>query len=295
MRDCHRSLSGGCTRTGKASLKSDGRWGRTIISTRCNPADSGCEELIIATPRNILIIGAGSAIARALSRRYAACGCRLVLAGRNPEALQRQARDLILRGAALAYPIQLDVDESDEVLQAAIDKARNELGTIDAVVLCHGTLPDQTAIAHDARQVSDTITTNGLSTIRLLCLLTPGMQSQGRGTLAVITSVAGDRGRGSNYIYGSAKALVSTYLQGLRAELHGHGVHVMDIRPGFVDTPMTSHLRKGVLWTTPDRVARQIERGIRRRRDVLYTPPFWRLIMWIIRLIPEPLFKRTGL
>lgn len=246
-------------------------------------------------PRNILIIGAGSGIARALARRYAARGCRLVLTGRNADALQRQARDLQLRGAALAHPIRLDVDDSDDALRAVIEEARNELETIDAAVLCHGTLPDQSAIAHDVQQVGRAITTNGLSTIRLLCLLTAGMQAQGSGTLAVITSVAGDRGRGSNYIYGSAKALVSTYLQGMRAELHGRGIHVMDIRPGFVDTPMTSQFRKGFLWASPERVAQQIERGIARRRDVLYTPRFWRFIMWGIRLIPEPLFKRTGL
>lgn len=271
------------------------RWVRISISIRYNPVDSDCEDLIIATPRNILIIGAGSAIARALSRRYAARGCRLVLTGRDPEALQRQAHDLTLRGAALAHPVRLDVNDSDQVLQAAIDEARGELGSFDAVVICHGTLPDQTSIAHDPGQVQHAIATNGLSTIRLLCLLAPGLRSQGSGTLAVITSVAGDRGRGSNYIYGSAKALVSTYLQGLRAELHPDGVHVMDIRPGFVDTPMTIQFRKGILWTTPDKVARQIERGISRHRDILYTPWFWRLIMWVIRLIPEPVFKRTGL
>lgn len=267
----------------------------TTTSIRYNPVDSDCEGLTIATPRNILIIGAGSAIARSLSRRYAARGCRLVLTGRNEEALQRQADDLSLRGAALAHPVRMDVDDSSPVLQAAIDEARSVLGSLDAAIICHGTLPDQQAIAHDPGQTEQAIITNGLSTIRLLCLLVPGLRAQGRGTLAVITSVAGDRGRGSNYIYGSAKALVSTYLQGLRAELHGDGVHVMDIRPGFVDTPMTSQFRKGVLWTTPETVARQIERGISRRRDLVYTPAFWRLIMWIIRLIPEPVFKRTGL
>lgn len=268
---------------------------RTTISIRYNPVDSDCEGLIIATPRNILIIGAGSAIARALSRRYAAQGCRLALTGRDQEALQRQARDLTLRGAALAHPIQLDVDDSDQAVQAAINESREALGSVDAAMICHGTLPDQAAIAHDAAAVRSALVTNGLSTIRLLCLLAPCMQSRRQGTLAVITSVAGDRGRGSNYVYGSAKALVSTYLQGLRGELHGDGVHVMDIRPGFVDTPMTSQFRKGFLWSTPDKVARQIERGIARRRDVLYTPRFWRAIMWVIRLIPEPVFKRIGL
>lgn len=271
------------------------RWVRIITSIHFNPVDSDCEDLIIATPRNILIIGAGSAIARALLRRYAVHGCRLVLTGRDPEALQRQARDLTLRGAALAHPVLLDVNDSDQALQAAIDEARDALGSVDTAVICHGTLPDQATIAHDPAQVQGAIATNGLSAIRLLCLLVPGFRSQGRGTLAVITSVAGDRGRGSNYIYGSAKALVSAYLQGLRAELHPAGVHVMDIRPGFVDSPMTRQFRKGILWSTPDRVARQIERGISRRRDILYTPGFWRLIMWIIRLIPEPVFKRIGL
>ncbi|MGM0631662.1 MAG: SDR family oxidoreductase [Pseudomonadota bacterium] len=249
----------------------------------------------MSKPENILIIGAGSAMARALARRYAARGQRLVLTGRDAAALARDCQDLLVRGAALAHPLPLDVNDSDSRLGECIEAAEAQLGGIDVAIICHGTLPDQPAIAHDPAQVADAIRTNGLSCIRLLCLLAPRLRARRRGSLAVITSVAGLRGRASNYIYGSAKALVSTYLQGLRAELHPHGVHVMDIRPGFVDTPMTRQFRKGMLWSTPEQVARLIERGLERRRDTIYTPGFWRPIMWVIRMIPEPLFKRSNL
>lgn len=271
------------------------RWVHTTTSIRYNPDDSDCEGLTITTPLNILIIGSGSAIARAVARRYAAKGCRLALTGRNRESLERQARDLRLRGAALAHPVLMDVNDENRILQDCIGEAEQQLGHFDIAVICHGTLPDQDAMAHDPAAVCQAITTNGLSSIRLLCILAPRFRSRGTGSLAVITSVAGDRGRSSNYIYGSAKALVSTYLSGLRAELHNEGVHVMDVRPGLVDTPMTGHLAKGPLWTTPDTVARRMENGITRRKDILYTPGFWRLIMWVIRHIPEPAFKRSGL
>ncbi|MNT30082.1 putative oxidoreductase [compost metagenome] len=117
----------------------------------------------------------------------------------------------------------------------------------------------------------------------------------GHGTLAVITSVAGDRGRQSNYAYGAAKAATSAFLSGLRQRLFKRGVAVVDIRPGFVDTPMTAHLRKGPLWASPDQVARRIVGGIARGTPVLYAPGFWRLIMLVIRLLPQAVFNRTAL
>jgi hypothetical protein len=107
--------------------------------------------------------------------------------------------------------------------------------------------------------------------------------------------VAGDRGRQSNYVYGAAKSMVSTFLQGLRNRLNGRGVHVLDIKPGFVDTPMTAEFKKGALWATPDQVAKAIVRAIKKRQNTLYTPFFWAGIMWIIRMIPEFIFKKLKL
>ena len=115
------------------------------------------------------------------------------------------------------------------------------------------------------------------------------------GAIAVVSSVAGERGRASNYVYGAAKAAVSTFAAGLRHRLHGRGIRVVTILPGFVDTPMTAAFAKGALWATPERVARDIERALERGNGVIYTPGFWRAIMWLIRAVPESLFVRTKL
>lgn len=243
----------------------------------------------------VLIIGAGSAIATAFARRCARNGDRLFLCARDTAALARQRDDLLLRGAAAVHTRPLDVNDSDDELRDCLDRALHHLGRFDRVLLAHGSLPDQIGTAHDPAAVRAALETNAVSTARLLALLTPIARQQGSGSLAVITSVAGDRGRASNYVYGAAKALVSTWLEGLRAELHGTGVHVMEVRPGFVDTPMTTDMPKSPLWSSPERVARDILKGMRRRRDVVYTPFFWRYIMLVIRGMPRALFKRTGL
>ena len=137
--------------------------------------------------------------------------------------------------------------------------------------------------------------TNALSTISLLTIIANRFEANKDGTIAVISSVAGDRGRASNYVYGSAKACLNVYLQGLRHRLSGSGVNVLTVKPGFVDTPMTETFEKGPLWASPEQVAWDIRRAIARRRTVIYTPWFWRWIMLIIRLVPTPVFHRTKL
>jgi short-subunit dehydrogenase len=136
---------------------------------------------------------------------------------------------------------------------------------------------------------------NGTATAALALRAAARLEAQGHGTLAVITSVAGVRGRASNYVYGAAKAMVSTLLSGLRQRLHGRGVRVVDVRPGFVDTPMTAAFRKGALWAQPDKVARDIVSAVDRGAGVVYTPGFWRWIMLVIRHIPEFVFVRIKL
>jgi short-subunit dehydrogenase len=137
---------------------------------------------------------------------------------------------------------------------------------------------------------------NALSTLALLTALANRMEARRSGTLAVISSVAGDRGRQSNYVYGAAKAAVSTFLGGLRQRLAKSGVTVLTIKPGFVDTPMTASIaNKGALWAQPDRVAAGIVQAIDRRRNIVYLPWFWRWIMLVIRHIPEPIFTRVKL
>ena len=137
--------------------------------------------------------------------------------------------------------------------------------------------------------------TNALSVISLLTLLANHFEQQRHGCIAVISSVAGDRGRQSNYVYGTAKGALSIFLQGLRNRLHKSGVQVLTVKPGFVDTPMTASLPKGPLWATPEKVAEDIDKAIENKRNVLYTPSFWFLIMAIIKSVPESIFKRLSL
>jgi len=239
----------------------------------------------------ILLIGANSAIARACARLYATKGCVLFLVGRHAGRLEELAADVGVRGAASVDSRVLDLTDHLQH-EEVVAEAALAMGGIDLALICHGSLPDQEACETDFEHARHEILINGLSVISLLTALTPVMREQGRGTLAVITSVAGDRGRQPNYTYGAAKALVSTYLQGLRGRLYPDGVHVVDIRPGLVDSPMTAHLTKGFLWSSPERVARSIVRAIARRRHVVYVPGYWRAIMFVVRLIPESLFKR---
>jgi short-subunit dehydrogenase len=167
---------------------------------------------------------------------------------------------------------------------------------VDVALIAHGTLPDQTACEADALLTLREFANNGTSTIALLTVLAQHFEHQKQGQLAVITSVAGDRGRPSNYVYGSAKAAVSVFCEGLRARLFKAGVSLTDIRPGFVATPMTQGLPlPAPLVAQPDAVARRMLKGIDRRVDVLYAPGFWALIMFVIRNIPSAVFKRLKL
>jgi short-subunit dehydrogenase len=244
--------------------------------------------------QNVLVIGAASAIAEATCRLYAARGARLMLAGRNTERLNDIAADLRTRGAQTVSVHELDVNDVDRHEQV-IESAWREHGGIDVVLVAHGTLPDQAACEASASLSMQEFATNATSTIALLTPVANRMQAVGQGTIAVISSVAGDRGRASNYLYGSAKAAVTAFLSGLRQRLYVHGVQVLTIKPGFVDTPMTRDFKKNPLWAKPEAVARGIVRAIDKKRAVVYLPSFWRLIMLVIRCIPETFFKRIKL
>ena len=243
--------------------------------------------------KTVLIIGANSAIAKATARLYAEEQCQLYLLGRDTAALAEQKKDLEIRGATSVDYAPLDVTHF-AVHEAVIEQALDTLGHIDIVLLCHGSLPDQALCEIDFDATREAFTVNALSVISLLTTLAQKMQSQGNGTIAVVTSVAGDRGRKSNYIYGSAKGMVSIYLQGLRGRLFKDKVNVIDIKPGFVDTPMTSHIKKGPLWASPEQVATCITTGISKNKHTVYAPYFWRYIMQIVCNIPESLFKKLN-
>jgi short-subunit dehydrogenase len=177
-----------------------------------------------------------------------------------------------------------------------IDSCLTALHQIDISLIAHGTLPDQKVCEQDVNVALKEFANNGTSVIALLTLLANQFERQRCGTLAVISSVAGDRGRPSNYLYGAAKAAVSSFCEGLRARLFKVGVHLITIKPGFVDTPMTQGLPlPAALVAKPEQVAKSIVAGIERKTAVLYTPGFWALIMLIIRCVPQAVFKRLNL
>lgn len=245
--------------------------------------------------KNILIIGATSAIARATARIYAQQeGNHLYLVARNELQLERNGADLQVRGARSVHTETLDFNQFEQH-QGMIDRAFTALGRIDIVLIAHGTLPDQNECAASVEQTLAELNTNAISVISLLTHLANRMEQQRFGTIAVISSVAGDRGRQSNYVYGAAKGMVTIFMQGLRNRLFKSGVQVLTIKPGFVDTPMTKAFKKGLLWASPEVIARGIIKGINRRKNEVYLPGFWSLIMWIIRSIPESIFKRLSL
>ena len=280
----------------KQPLNAAQAFSQPFSSPRLPPAFSliAHRSSLIAPPMTLLVVGATSAIAHAVARRYAAEGAALFLAGRDAAKLAAAADDLRVRGASRVETAHFEADDlaGQVALVAAVQAAFPHL---DAALIAYGTLPDQAAVESDADAVVAAFTTNATSVIALLARLGEVMAAQGAGTLAVITSVAGDRGRPSNYVYGAAKGAVALFAQGLRARLAKKGVRVVTIKPGFVDTPMTAHLPKNPLFASPEAVAEKIHRAMTRGTPVVYAPGFWRPIMAGIRAIPERVFKRMSL
>jgi decaprenylphospho-beta-D-erythro-pentofuranosid-2-ulose 2-reductase len=243
----------------------------------------------------VVVVGATSAIARALCHNLAAQSCRLILAGRRRDELDALAADLQIRyrqPMAVEPFDALDFDAFPGFVARCLQWSE---GTPDSVVLCYGYYTDQVEAQSDAAKAQRIIHVNFTSAVLLLDRFAEYFERRGKGTIAAISSVAGDLGRQSNYTYGAAKSGLSTYLQGLRNRLYRSGVHVLTIKPGIVDTPMTHGLvnPRSALVSTPERVARDVARALRARRDVLYTPWFWRPILAVIRAVPERIFKMT--
>lgn len=244
--------------------------------------------------KKILIIGATSAIAAEVARAFATEGAELILAARNTEALNILASDLRVRGAARVETVVFDasVEESHAKL---LDSALTLLGSLDAALIAHGSLPNQKACQDSWAESCLAFTVNFLSPAQLVTELATYFEARKSGNITVISSVAGDRGRQSNYVYGAAKGGLSVFLQGVRNRLAHSGVSVTTVKPGFVDTPMTAHLTKGPLFASAQRVGTRIHQAMKRGESVVYTPWFWRLIMLVIQHIPECIFKKMRL
>lgn len=244
--------------------------------------------------KHILIVGASSAIAEACARLWAAEGAALHLVARDPARLAAMADDLALRGAARVSHGVADLARMDDA-GVLIDAAQAALGGLDLVLVAQGVLPDQRACERDFAATRAAFEVNTLASLAVLTRAAALFEDQGHGALVVLGSVAGDRGRQSNYVYGASKAALEAFASGLRNRLARRGVQVLLVKPGFVDTPMTAAFTKGPLWARPTDIGRGILRALEARRDVVYLPAFWRAIMLAIRLLPERVFKRLTL
>ncbi len=237
-----------------------------------------------------IILGATSSMARAFARKLAGEGAGLLLAGRDLADLAAIAQDCRVRGARMAEAVAFDA-RAPEGFAALVARLAGEEGELNAAVFV-GSMPPQAEIDADPALIDGTVCDSFTGPARFLQLLAPEMEARGGGTVVGVGSVAGDRGRIGNYVYGAAKAGFHTYLSGLRNRLTRAGGHVVTVKPGFVDTSMTWGLPGMFLVATPDAVADDIWKAVTRRRNVIYTPFFWRYIMLIIRHVPEFIFKK---
>ena len=244
--------------------------------------------------RNILVFGATSAIAQAVLRLMVARGASIYCVGRNSDKLEALLADLRVR----AGPGQRIAGTTADLLEmdrhpALFAAADGSLGGLDAVLIAHGELPDQARCETSVQQAIDAIAVNATSAVSLLTLAASYFEPRGRGIIAAISSVAGDRGRGGNYVYAAGKSLLSTFLQGLRHRLTPRGIRVVTIKPGFVRTPMTARFEQSrLLWADPATVAQGIVRAMEKSNGEVYLPWFWYWIMLVLRHVPERLFLK---
>jgi decaprenylphospho-beta-D-erythro-pentofuranosid-2-ulose 2-reductase len=244
--------------------------------------------------RKILVLGATSGIAEATCRIWAAQGASLFLVARNAEKLAAVAADLRTRGSRFVDSAVADLDDTDrhpELLTHAV----NALGGLDVAYLAHGILGDQAKAEQDFNQAAHIIHTNLMAPVSLLTWLANYCVPRRSGVLAVISSVAGERGRKSNYAYGASKAGLSAFLGGLRNRVDREGVTVLTIKPGPVKTAMTGGMKGSDKFADVNAVAKSIVNAVEKKQDSLYVPFQWQPIMFVIRHIPERIFKKLNL
>lgn len=246
--------------------------------------------------KKIVIVGATSAIAQHCARAWLAAGAtELVLLGRDAGRLERVAADLAVRAPQAAIRTQIADFANPAAIQATVDGIVTA-GLPDIVLIAHGSLPDQSVCQSDLEACREALEVNAISPVLYAEAFVQHMARASRGTLAVIGSVAGDRGRKSNYVYGSAKGLVTRYVQGLQHRLAGTGVTVCLIKPGPTDTPMTAHMKgTGAKLAPVEQVAAQIVSAVDSRKAVAYVPGKWAIIMMIIRHLPAFIFNKMNI
>lgn len=241
----------------------------------------------------IAIIGATSAIAHQTARAFAGAEhASFFLVGRNEERLATIAADLRAFGAAQAVTHACDFRDVASSVEFPVLAETALGGGLDLVLVAHGSLSDEARAATDLAYADAEIETNYASAVRFASAAASRFREIKSGQLAVITSVAGERGRASNFFYGATKAALIAFCSGLRARLARDGLQLTELRPGLITTPMTAHLPRGILACSADRAGQLCARAIRRRADIAYIPGYWRWIMLVIRILPEFVFKR---
>ena len=242
--------------------------------------------------KNILILGATSDMAQAIAKKFSAEGWSLTLAALEPDLLESIAGDLRVRSEMDIQALEFDATDfsSHQGFYDALEAKP------DAVICVFGYMGDQQVARTDFDEVRRTIDINYTGAVSILNIVAADFEKRGSGSIVGISSVAGDRGRQSNYTYGSAKAGFTTYLSGLRNRLAKSGVHVMTVKPGFCRTKMTENLDlPAALTAEPEQVANAVFKGLGKKRNTVYTLWMWRWIMLIIRHIPEAIFKKMGM
>ena len=266
----------------------------TAHPTTTRPAATPAGAIDATAMNKIVVLGATSGIALEVQRLLALRGCDLLLVARSPQRLAELEVDLAVRGAQQVLTYSADL-ASIQQHAAVFEFARRNFPDFDTVLLAYGCMHNQKDSETSVDVLLEELRVNFVSAAAILTLFAADLERRRTGCVAAITSVAGDRGRRSNYVYGSAKGALSLFLQGLRSRLHPAGVRVITIKPGPVQTPMTDLLPNAARFADPEQVARDIVAALERRSpDVLYTPKVWRYIMTAVQQIPETIFKRLS-
>lgn len=244
----------------------------------------------------VIILGATSTIAEATGRLYASEGAELLLVGRQPLRLAAIAADLRLRGAARVEIAERDLADTDDAF-ASFGEFVAVVGGVDHVLLAYGILGEQKRDECDLAAAEMNLQVNFTSAAAWALAAADVLERQGRGSLVVLGSVAGDRGRRANFVYGAAKAGLAALVEGIAHRFANTGPRAVIVKPGPVITPMTEGFtrRQGPLWATPETVAAIIRRAADRGGPVVYAPWFWRWIMLLIRLLPPRVFNQLDI
>ena len=266
----------------------DGSLGATSAATETTQA--------VKTSNRVVVLGALSAMAIAAARIYAAEGASLVLAARNRERLEALAADLKARGAASVHLAAMDLESEAGNARAHLEDWSRRLGGIDHIHVIYGYLGSQPKASADPAELSRIVTSNFTSAVHWCEAAAGLLRRQMHGSLVAVSSVAGDRGRQSNYAYGAAKGGIALFVQGIAHSLAGTGARAVVVKPGFVDTPMTDGLKKGgPMWATADQLGKALRRAADKGGPIQYAPGKWRLVMMVIRSVPAFIFHKTKL